>query len=342
MFALRPMAVAVELVDKPGGRKTHHGEVPIVGGLAMFLGSSFGMGLLVPTHALPVGMLAAAALLVIVGMLDDRFALSPYARLPAQLVSALLVVVGVGISIQTLGNPFGGEGVFLSGWGSIAFTCVAIVAAINAFNMLDGMDGLAGTAAAVAFAALAALGSFIDRPVVVAISLVGFASVVAFLVFNAPIHINRSVRCFMGDAGSTLLGFVLAYLCIDVSQGSGATISPVATLWLVAVPLYELLWTTVRRLARGVSPFQPDREHFHHLMLDAGFGVRATFGLFGVVAVALAVVGVLLELAGVPDSVSFALWCLAGIGVVAMTYRARALWVLVPVRYRRTVRRENY
>ena len=91
MAALRPVAVAVELVDKPGGRKTHHGEIPVVGGLAMFIGCIFGVGLLPFSQFVSASLLSAAALVVLVGLLDDRFEISPIARLTAHLVAAVLV-----------------------------------------------------------------------------------------------------------------------------------------------------------------------------------------------------------------------------------------------------------
>src|SRR5690348_14045892 len=133
MIALRPVAVAVELVDKPGGRKTHHGDVPVIGGLAMFLGIVFGLGLTPANPLLSAPVFSAAALVVIVGLLDDRFEISPYARLTAHLVAAVLVfTTSTSLTISTLGHPFGSELVQFSSWGAAAFTCVAIVGAINA------------------------------------------------------------------------------------------------------------------------------------------------------------------------------------------------------------------
>ena len=339
MAALRPVAVAVELVDKPGGRKTHRGEIPVVGGIAMFLGCVFGMGLIQTGQFVSASLLSAAALVVLVGLLDDRFEISPFARLTAHLVAALLALTTTtDLSIHTLGNPFGGGPVIFSEFASAAFTCVAIMGAINAFNMLDGMDGLAGTMAFIALVALALLGGKIGDATITSASLIIGGAVAAFLIFNIPAKYNRRFRCFMGDAGSTLLGFLLACMCISVSQGSGgpgATVSPTSTLWLVAIPLFELLWTTLRRVLKGRSPFHPDRAHFHHKLLDAGFGVRGAFLVLICIGSFLALVGVTIEYLGVPDSVSFALWLLAGLGMVVLMHNARSLWYIVPRGFRR-------
>jgi UDP-GlcNAc:undecaprenyl-phosphate GlcNAc-1-phosphate transferase len=336
MLALRPVAVVVELVDRPGGRKTHRGEIPVVGGLAMFVGCIFGVGLLPASSLISVSLLSASALVALVGLLDDRFEISPIARLTAHLVAALLVLgTASDLSISTLGRPFGDSVVQFGELGSAAFTCVAIMGAINAFNMLDGMDGLAGTMAFEALLALAILASMIGDSTIGGVSMVLSGAVAAFLIFNIPAKFNRRFRCFMGDTGSTLLGFLLACLCIGISQGSGAKISPTTTLWVVAIPLFELLWTTLRRVLKGRSPFQPDRAHFHHKLLDAGFGVRGAFFVLICIGAALSCAGLAIHYFEVPDAVSFALWLLSGLSVVLLMHNARVLWYLLPRRLRR-------
>lgn len=334
--ALRPVAVAVDLVDRPGGRKTHHGEIPVVGGLAMFMGCVFGLGLLPSGPLVSAPVLSAAALVVLVGLLDDKFEVSPAARLVAHLIAALLVMgSSPDFEIHTLGSPFGQPTEFLD-WQSSVFTCLAIMGAINAFNMLDGMDGLAGTMALIAMLALMTLSVTAGTGSVRGITLVMCGAITAFLIFNIPAKFNRRMRCFMGDAGSTLLGFVLACIAIRVSQRSGSHISPVVTLWVVAVPLYELLWTTVRRVINGLSPFKPDRAHFHHKLLDAGFGVRGAFFVFIGAATLLSAAGLAIQSYAVSDAWAFALWLLAGVGMVLLMHNAHLLWFFVPKSLRRT------
>jgi UDP-GlcNAc:undecaprenyl-phosphate GlcNAc-1-phosphate transferase len=336
MAALRPVAVVVELVDKPGGRKTHHGEIPVVGGLAMFIGCIFGIGLLPGSSLVSASMLSAAALVVLVGLLDDRFEISPIARLTAHLVAAFLVLsTSTDLSITTLGRPFGNSPIEFTEFGAAAFTCIAIVGAINAFNMLDGMDGLAGTMAFNALAALACLTSLTGDNIVGSVSIVLCGAVAAFLIFNFPAKYNRRFRCFMGDAGSTLLGFLLACMCISASQRTGSKLSPTTMLWIVAIPLYELLWTTMRRTLKGRSPLNPDRAHFHHKLLDAGFGVRGAFFVLICIGVLLSLAAVAIHYFEVPDAFSFALWLLSGLGMVVLMHNAQILWFVVPERLRR-------
>jgi UDP-GlcNAc:undecaprenyl-phosphate GlcNAc-1-phosphate transferase len=335
MIALRPVAVAIDLVDRPGGRKTHHGEVPIVGGLAMLLGLVVGMALL-PTLAAPSKLfVAACALLVVLGLLDDRFELSPYARLITHAAIISAVAVGSGATVHSIGDPFGaGEVLFPGTWAYVA-TLIFVAGAVNAFNMLDGMDGLAGALALVALGAFIWLGVVDDNFDVVGLSFLVFGTVIGFLLFNVPAQFNRSVRCFMGDGGSTLLGFILAYQSVLVSQGTARIVSPVVVLWFAAMPIYEVLWTIIRRASRGRSPLSADREHMHHLLLDGGFGVRAAFIVLVSMGIVLATTGLALHFVEAPDYVSFGAFICCGIAVVRFMYLAPKYMARLPANLQR-------
>lgn len=330
MFALRPLAIALKFIDRPGGRKTHQGDVPVVGGLAMLLGIAFGMGFVPLSETASTSFLAACALLVTVGLVDDRFDLSPWTRLPAQVAAALLLIAGSNAAVSTLGAPFGEAEVLLSGFGSYAFTVLIIVASINAFNMLDGMDGLAGAMGFVALSALVFLALDAGAFVPAASGLVIIGALTAFLISNVPVRFNRDVRCFMGDSGSTLLGLAVAWLCIGVSQHPANAAAPVTLLWVVALPLFDFLWTILRRALRGSSPLRGDSEHLHHLVLRAGFGVRGAFLVFAILATLLAVIGITMDRLGIADSTSLMLLAMTGVLVVRLMYSAHVLHAWLP------------
>lgn len=335
ILALRPVAVAIDFVDRPGGRKTHHGDVPIVGGLAIFLGVVLGLGLVSGETQVIPEFLTACTLLVTIGLVDDRFTLSPWTRLPVQIAAAILMMLGTGALVRTLGQFPYDLGAELHGLAAYVFTVLITIGAINAFNMLDGMDGLAGATAVISLVSLAYFAWSKGLWSTAAISLVIAGAVSAFLLFNVPIRLNRAARCFMGDGGSTLLGFAVAWLSICVSQNPVRAASPVTVLWIVALPLYELVWTTIRRIIRGVSPFRPDRDHFHHLLLRAGLGVRGAFLVYIFIASALAAVGILMHQREVKDWESLLLLLVAGVVVVRFMYRADVLWRVLPVSLQR-------
>ena len=330
ILALRPLAIAVDLIDRPGGRKTHHGNVPIVGGLAMFVGVVLGVGLVPFPGAAGGAYLAACSILVTIGLVDDRFSLSPWTRLPSQIAAAVVLIVGAGVAVTSLGEPFGTGPISLSGYLSIGFTVLIVTAAINAFNMLDGLDGLAGSVALVSLLAIAYLAWGSRLIIASAVSLVLIGVICAFLIFNMPIRLNRALRCFMGDAGSTLLGFSVAWLCIQISEKPHNVVSPVTTLWMVALPLYELVWSTARRIVRGVSPFKADADHFHHLILKAGFGVRGTFLVLVLLTIIFASIGLTIDHYHVPDPISLLLLVVCGAASIALMYRAKLFWLVVP------------
>jgi UDP-GlcNAc:undecaprenyl-phosphate GlcNAc-1-phosphate transferase len=329
--ALRPLAIKVDLVDRPGGRKMHEGVVPVIGGLAMLLGLLVAFGVVPVAHQPSTAFTAACALLIVVGLADDRFDISPWFRLPVHAAAAGLLIFGAGWSVTSLGDPVGLGPIALSTPWAELVTLVLVMGAINAFNMLDGMDGLAGATALLGFSLMAFVSAADGLSAPFYVSIAGLGVVAAFLVFNVPALYNRAFRCFMGDAGSTLLGFVLAWLCVAVSQDVRSTTSPVAVLWFVAMPIYELLWTMIRRISRGTSPFRPDAEHFHHLLQKAGFSVRGAFGVYLSICILIGSLGLVLhEGLQVSDPLLFLAFLLAGIGVVRLMYNAVALTVYAP------------
>lgn len=333
LLALRPVAIAINLIDRPGGRKSHVGEVPVVGGLGMLLGISLGLSLLRLQGDVAGTVLGASTVLVVVGLVDDRFDVPPWIRLLAQTTAAVFLIFGAGAAVTGLGEFFGQQ-VLLTGTASVVFTILIIVAGVNAFNMLDGMDGLAGALAMVSLVALAYVAWLAGDVAALGVSAVLMGSVAAFLISNLPLRSTQMVRCFMGDAGSTLLGFVLAWLCIALSTGSAAAVSPVTMLWIVAMPLIELFWTVIRRAVRGIPPFRSDQGHLHHRALQAGVGVLGTFILFFVVAIIFATIGLVIDLLGVSDSVSLALLVLCGGLFIRLVSSPTLLRRLMPPRFR--------
>lgn len=309
LLALRPFSEVVGLVDKPGGRKTHHGEVPVVGGISMLAGllvaavGGDGLG-----HG-GLSLLLVSVFMVLLGALDDRFDLPPRVRLFAHLSAAVALVYSSGFVVGNLGDLVGLGKVGLS-FVALPFTVIAIVALINAFNMLDGLDGLAGSAGLVALGGVMAVSSLSGSTSTLLIAGSMLGAVAAFLLFNLPTHLNRAVRTFMGDAGSTLLGFLLAGLSLALVQGDGIALSPMIVLWMMPIPIFELFTSTTRRLRRGLPPTQADSGHFHHRLIAAGLSVRAICSLYFLVSVACCGFAVWAYQNAVPDPVLFGGFCL--------------------------------
>ncbi len=322
-----PIAVKVGLVDKPGGHKLHEDHVPLVGGIAIYL-SVFCAWLLIPITGLGTlnsVFVAAGGLLFVTGLIDDRIQLSVKFRFVAQIVAALLLIHSK-VSLQDLGYLFSNE-LFVLGVFALPITLFAIVGAINSLNMLDGADGLAGLVSLVSIIMLALVAYLAgsDRQFLLCLCLVG--SIGGFLAFNMRWFGRAKASIFMGDAGSTLLGFLIAYLLISLSQGEARAMTPVTALWIFAVPLMDTLGVALRRIWMRKSPFSPDRGHIHHLLLDAGFRVRHAVLLVAALQFLLGSIGVAGSYLGFPElSMLLAFLCVCG----AYTFSILRPWRIVP------------
>ncbi len=306
---LRPFAHRLGLVDKPGGRKHHDGEVPITGGLAMVVGLMAGV-CLQPELRVNTAMLClvgASILMLIVGVVDDTRTLSPRLRIAATLLISMLVVRMERFQLTSLGDLLG-LGSIHTGLVAIPLTLFCIVGVVNALNMVDGVDGLAGSLTLVALSAMAWMSASAGDSLSWALISIVIAVVTAFLCFNARTPMRGSASVFMGDGGSMFLGFAVGALLIGLSQSTptyARVLSPVIALWLLALPLMDAVCILVRRMRSGRSPFSADRGHLHHVLQDAGYTPGQSVFIIFVLASILALVGVMGQHFAVPEPVMF-------------------------------------
>ncbi len=310
MSALRPLAKSVGLVDRPGGRKAHVGDVPIIGGVAMFIGAFAGLALIQGATVLIATLFLASFLLIVIGVLDDKYALSAGVRIAIQVAVVLIMFYGSGFRLTDIGDPFG-MGVISLGSFTLIFTTLVSLTVINAYNLIDGADGLAGSLALVALLAIAMVGGYSEPSTAIALTV--SASVVGFLVFNFPVTWNRRVRAFMGDAGSTFLGFTILWVVLGASQGADRLVSPVVGLWFAAVPIHDCLTCFVKRTWAGKSPFKPGRDHFHHVLNRGAPQARRTIIILTALQIVYAGIGLAGHYAGAPDALMFAGWSILGL-----------------------------
>ncbi|MCW0200420.1 MraY family glycosyltransferase [Rhodanobacter thiooxydans] len=317
IVVLRHLAPTLGLVDHPDQRKQHVGEVPLVGGLAIFSGLLVG-GVLCHDQfqGFERALFGTSAVLVMLGALDDRFDLSVRDRLLIQTIVILTVVAGTGVYIQTLGTIFGHE--VMLGWVGVPLTVLAVIGLVNAFNMMDGIDGLAGSLELVSIAAIVLFaGPTPLHGVIVMLALLAAASL-PYLVANQG-FMGRKI--FLGDAGSMLIGYLLAWALIRLSQMPQSQLSPVDVLWCVALPVFDTFAVMYRRLRQGKSPFKPDRGHIHHILLGTGLGPRATLALLVVLAAALALVGALISSLAHSAGTNLTAFCVAmGVYVITVSH----------------------
>ena len=275
------------LVDIPNERKIHKKPISRIGGVAIWASTMLTFLCLVfmsyyPAQTLLSGVLLGGSLMFLLGFIDDVYNLPAKFKLFIQLSIATLVYL-LGIQINTI--PFFG-GVQLGIW-SYPITVLWIVGICNALNFIDGVDGLAGSVTTVNSLTLAiiALSMVPPNPIIALFGFILAGSMLAFLTYNF-----NPAKIFMGDSGALFSGFMLATISITGVM-KAATLAILLPFLVLAVPIMDITYSSIRRILKGQSPFVADSEHIHHKLLHAGFSQKKTVIIltsFAIIAGALA------------------------------------------------------
>lgn len=308
-LALTPIARRYGWVDTPDWRKRHSGDIPLVGGPAIFLAVLAVLAWRGGMSASLQVLIWASAIVFLTGLVDDRRSVPVPVRFALQAL-ALLCMVWLGeVQLFNFGQLFWER---LLGLGPLAvpITLFSALGVINAFNMIDGLDGLSGSIALVALGGLlflAGRGGFAEAQVVL---LVLCGALLGFLLSNFRFPWRKRARVFLGDSGSDWLGFVLAWYFIALSQdapaaGVSRAYAPITAVWLFGLPLMDTTYVMIRRAREGRPIFGADRHHLHHVFLRSGFSVRQTWAAMVGAALLLALAGIYAELRGWPEWAMF-------------------------------------
>ena len=270
-----------KLFDMPDARKVHNAPITPLGGLGIFAGFIFGC--LLTTHFGQAPELqyfiAAAFVIFFLGLKDDILIISPVKKFIGQVLAAFIIIYYGNIQIRSM---HGFLGIYqLPEMFSLLLTYFAVIVVINSFNLIDGIDGLAGS---LGLLSTTIFGSYFLYVGMLPYAVIAFAlsgSLLAFLIFNF-----QPAKIFMGDTGSLLVGTINAILVLKFINvaGNGDVRFPVAAtpavgFTILMVPLLDTLRVFGIRILHRRSPFSPDRNHIHHLLLDRGFSHR-TITLF--------------------------------------------------------------
>ena len=280
-IVLTPFAIwlgkRLNIVDAPGLRKVHSGQIPRIGGLAVYASV---MCLILPILFLPnkigdifreiqpkiVALLLAATVIFLIGLIDDVKQLRARMKFLTQIIAAMLVC-SVGINIKSIVIP----DLFTInfGWLSWPLTVFWIVGITNAVNLSDGLDGLAAGISAIACGVIAVFAVISDQIVIAVLMLTLLGALIGFLCFNF-----NPAKVFLGDSGSMFIGFMISSSSVMCHAKSSAIVGLALPVLALGIPILDTLLSILRRFLERRSIFAPDRSHFHHRLLDLGLKQR--------------------------------------------------------------------
>jgi UDP-GlcNAc:undecaprenyl-phosphate GlcNAc-1-phosphate transferase len=320
--AVRALAIKSNAMAEVRDRDVHDKPTPRWGGLAMFIGVAVGillasrlplMSSVFDTDQTAIGVLSAAAILVVLGLVDDRWPLDAPVKLTVQVFAAgVMALNGVVISWLPLGST-----IVLDPTLGVLLTVFLVLVTVNAVNFVDGLDGLAaGVVGIAAFSfflyayTLSVVEGYLRATLPTLLSALIVGAVIGFLPHNF-----YPARIFMGDTGSMMLGLLLAAVsiiligqldpaAIDATAALPALLPVLLPVFVIGIPLADLLLAIFRRTKAGKNPFTPDKKHLHHLLLERGHSqegaallMYSTAAVFALPAVSVAFVPVWLSLA---------------------------------------------
>ena len=254
---------AVDAVKERGLAKAH---TPLLGGLAIFAGALVAGLIFLPDNHRTEGILAAAALITIVGALDDVYELNPAVKLAGQIAAAVVLVTS-GVQVDAFTFPFVHR-VDLGDLGG-PVTVLGLVLLMNVVNFSDGIDGLAAGVCAISAVAFSIIAFDLGRNTAGVLAAIVCGAALGFLLFNF-----HPASIFMGDCGSNLLGLLLGAVIIEGTLKTNALIALVGPLVVLAVPFLDTGFVVAKRLKYRRMPWRGDSNHFHHRFHRIGFSQR--------------------------------------------------------------------
>jgi UDP-GlcNAc:undecaprenyl-phosphate GlcNAc-1-phosphate transferase len=269
------LARRVGAIDQPRERGLSDRETPRLGGIAMFVAAAVAGAIWLPHTRAWTGILAAAALITLVGALDDRFDFHPGVKLIGQIAAAVVAVAVGGVDVPFITLPVVGRLSFPQAGPTL--TAIGLVGMMNVVNFSDGVDGLAAGVCAIIAAAFAVIAFSLatrQHPGGVLAALTAGAAL-GFLFHNFP-----PASSFMGDAGSNLLGLLMGCIAVEGDLKTSAVVTLALPLILLAVPFLDTTFVVLKRLKYGRPVYEADQEHFHHRMARIGYSVRRTVLFF--------------------------------------------------------------
>lgn len=268
---VKKLAIKCNVVDVPkSNRKIHKKPMPLLGGLAIYV--PFVLLTLIKKSVLTdgeIGIILGATIIIIGGILDDKWELKPYEKLFFQFMAAVVLLI-MGVSIRLIANPFTNDISYLDmGYLTVPITIVWVVGITNAMNLIDGLDGLSSGVSLISTITIFIIAVTKDRNSAMYLTAILMGSIAGFLPYNF-----NPASIFLGDTGAQLLGFLLAAISMEGAIKSATIFSVVVPILTMGLPIFDTVFAIIRRKVNGKSIMEADRGHLHHRLLELGLSQK--------------------------------------------------------------------
>ncbi|RIK21362.1 MAG: undecaprenyl/decaprenyl-phosphate alpha-N-acetylglucosaminyl 1-phosphate transferase [Anaerolineae bacterium] len=306
---VRRAAIAMGLVDLPSQRKAHRTPTPLLGGTAIFIGAIIGVLLIYGGNPQPtvIGVVLAASVVALTGLIDDYRPLPAWAKLGGQLLG-FLILAYFGIRVRLPVPDF----------VNYAITLIWLLGITNAINFLDNMDGLSAGISAVSSSFILLLALINGQFLVGALAAGLLGACLGFLRYNFP-----PAQIFMGDVGSLFLGFLLAVLGIQLRFPANSNfVTWMVPVFILGLPIFDMVLVVTSRIRRGLSPNTPGKDHISHRLVRLGFSSREAVLILYLISGVLGMMALFITQATIPEGYIVAA-VTAVFGVVAIWWLER-------------------
>ena len=295
------LGVIMDITDKPGGRHIHQHATPRTGGIAIFITFIITLNIVTKPPREFTGLFFASSVIAFVGIIDDIKHVPALIKLGAQIL-ATIILIKYGIYLSFLPNHIIGN-IF-----SYVLTFIWIIGITNAYNCLDGLDGLAaGTAIIILLFYIIIATYMVADEFMAIVGLILLGAIIGFMPYN--FRITKNALIFLGDAGSTFIGFTLAALSIYGNWGISKSVDLVIPILLLGVPIADMIMTTITRIKDGkVKSVRQwleygGNDHFHHRLLQMGFTKTGSVLIIWAITTVLGLLSLLLKQGDRPEAI---------------------------------------
>lgn len=292
LIIVRPLAVKYNLIDCPNDRKNHTGNIPLIGGICVFLGLLTSYFLFIEFDKFSSALLVTASFILIHGIWDDFTNLKAKNKIAFQALLSAIMIYVTDVKLNSLGDLFGISYPLELGILSIPITLIGVIALTNAINMIDGIDGLASIIVLLAITGLIFFNVTLEFSSLTSFLLAVASALLPFIIFNIAPY--PKIKVFLGDGGSLFLGYIISWALIYNAENINNFTTSFA-LWCVAIPVFDFFSVIIMRMVKKQPIMIARRDHIHHFLQNLGFSNKLILLLVFSSGLAILLIGSFIE-----------------------------------------------